>query len=268
MLECISEQKSVLAACAAECSNIPQLSAHQLAIIDKIIAILKPIEDITQSISSDKASISVIIPFVRALRKRWEDSDEDQGVQTMKNEMLSSLNRRFNDAESNEYLVLTTMLDPSFKNKFFNDIVERDNAKALLETKVSELLASNTSGTETTEPPEKRARTSIIKVFDEILEEEGTCTATISASSLVDSYLAEPILPIHSGNVFTWLNENKARFELLSRLALKYLSAPPTSVQSERLFSTAGDIYDEKRNRLAPESAETLLFVKSNFHLS
>ena len=176
--------------------------------------------------------------------------------------MLSSLNRRFNDAESNEYLVLTTMLDPSFKNKFFNDI-ERDNAKALLETKVSELLASNTSGTETTEP---RARTSIIKVFDEILEEEGTCTATISASSLVDSYLAEPLLPIHSGNVFTWWNENKARFELLSRLALKYLSAPPTSVQSERLFSTAGDIYDEKQNHLAPERAETLLFIKSNFH--
>jgi len=38
-------------------------------------------------------------------------------------------------------------------------------------------------------------------------------------------------------------------------------------VASECLFSTAGDIYDEKRNRLAPEQAEVLMFVKKNFSL-
>lgn len=35
----------------------------------------------------------------------------------MKAEMLSSLNRRYSDIESNHSLVLATMLDPCFKDK-------------------------------------------------------------------------------------------------------------------------------------------------------
>lgn len=92
MLQSISEQKVAL---AAEYSDILQLSAHQLSIIEKIISVLKPIEDTTQSISSDKASVSLIIPFIRALRKSWESNEDDLGIRTMKEEMLSSLNRRY-----------------------------------------------------------------------------------------------------------------------------------------------------------------------------
>jgi len=50
-------------------------------------------------------------------------------------------------------------------------------------------------------------------------------------------------------------------------LARRYLAPPPTSVASERFLSTAGEIYDEKRNRLAPERAEMLLFIIKNFAL-
>ena len=54
---------------------------------------------------------------------------------------------------------------------------------------------------------------------------------------------------------------------MLASLARKYLSAPPGSVASERLFSTAADIADEKRNRLAAEKVEMLLFLKKNLQL-
>ena len=64
-----------------------------------------------------------------------------------------------------------------------------------------------------------------------------------------------------------WWANNMKRFPYLAKIVLKYLSAPPTSVPPERLFSGAGNIYDEKRNRLAPEKAEMLLFIKNNFKL-
>lgn len=50
-------------------------------------------------------------------------------------------------------------------------------------------------------------------------------------------------------------------------LLLKYLSPPPGSVPSEKLFSAAGLIYDPLRNRLYGVKATKLLFVKNNLPL-
>ena len=44
----------------------------------------------------------------------------------------------------------------------------------------------------------------------------------------------------------------------------KYLTPPPTSTDVERLFSTAGDILLNKRNRLVPEYLEKFLFCQEN----
>ena len=47
-------------------------------------------------------------------------------------------------------------------------------------------------------------------------------------------------------------------------MVYKYLSAPPSSVDSERMFSAAGRIYMENRNKLAPDHAEQLVFLMKN----
>ena len=102
--------------------------------------------------------------------------------------------------------------------------------------------------------------------FSEILQEAGA--SIDNSGNEVDIYFSEPLIEFHGGeHSLNWWATNKFRFPVLAKLARRYLSAPPTSVPSERLFSVAGDIYDEKRNRLSPEHAEVLLFIKSNFHL-
>ena len=97
------------------------------------------------------------------------------------------------------------------------------------------------------------------------MEESGACIAGDIGDTEVEQYLKEPLIQFHRVNSYVWWKDNTHRFPQLSILARKYLAPPPTSVASECLFSTAGDIYDEKRNCLAPERAEALLLVKKNF---
>ena len=66
---------------------------------------------------------------------------------------------------------------------------------------------------------------------------------------------------------FMWWNENKDKYPHLSTLAKKYLSSPPSSVESERVFSIGGNVNTPKRNRLLPEMSESLIFLHYNLRI-
>lgn len=74
-------------------------------------------------------------------------------------------------------------------------------------------------------------------------------------------YLNEPILPFTSDICQYWQHSPNLK---LRSLAKKFLCVPPSTVDSERLFSVAGNIADKKRNRLQPHILQKLLFVKKN----
>lgn len=265
MLLRLQEQKMALAAYASEYS-IDQLSGNQLDLINKIINALSPIEEVTKSISADAASISVIIPFLRIIRKTLDDHHQDSGICTMKSEMKKLLEKRFAGVERNEKFNIATILDPRFKNKFFSHPSVSNNVKSLVQahqTETQQVVDATDRTLE--EPPQKRQCTTLWKVYSDIIKESGGIVSCEDGSDELEIYLAEPLIDFHRDNVYTWWTTNRFRFPKLASIAQKYLCAPPTSVSSERLFSGAGLIYDESRNRLSPDNAEILLFVKKNF---
>jgi hypothetical protein len=64
-----------------------------------------------------------------------------------------------------------------------------------------------------------------------------------------------------------WAGENAIRWPLMAKLSRKYFSAPATSAESERLFSTAGIIVNDLRKRLKPDNLESLLFLHHNLKI-
>ena len=100
-------------------------------------------------------------------------------------------------------------------------------------------------------PSPKCPKTSVMNTFLEILEEVG---ATVSGSD-VDRYLSEPLSPF----IKQMLTIGGDKTESVS-----------TTI---KISSALRDCYAQlvtsmmKENRLAPEKAEMLLFIKTNFKL-
>lgn len=82
-----------------------------------------------------------------------------------------------------------------------------------------------------------------------------------------ERYMMEPVIDRKRGNPLEWWKHNTSRFKRLSGQARRFLSCPPSSVPSERVFSTISNIYEEKRSSLKGENAEKLCFLHYNLPL-
>ena len=230
-----------LAPYATENRDIQQLSPNQLELTGKVVKVLSYIEEITKSISCDAASVSIISPFIRGLRLTLEKNDDsDKGVRTMKADMLQSLNDRYDGVEEEDVLAVPTLLDPHFKDNFFSSAEAKSTACQMLITKMSQLSCEDVKQL----PSPKRIKNDSknLKCFSEVLQEAGACVAGDIGDTEVEQYLKEPLIPFHQANSHLWWKDNIRRFPQLLILARRYLAPPPTSVASEHLFSTAGDI--------------------------
>lgn len=58
-----------------------------------------------------------------------------------------------------------------------------------------------------------------------------------------------------------WWNERKSHYPVLAKLVRKMWCVPATSVQSEELFSMAGNVLTQKRNQLSPERVNELVYL-------
>ncbi|KAL6463619.1 hypothetical protein MHYP_G00280100 [Metynnis hypsauchen] len=276
MIESLLEQKRVLCAYVADHDLPTTLTANQWALLEKTAAVLAPFEELTRKVSSSTSSTADVIPSVTVLKRILAKEDgADAGIKTMKKTVLQAINKRFSAVEDEPLYALSTLLDPRYKDRCFTSADSVKRAKdALTKELEEEDPGSSTVGRETTEPPEKSPRveteapphkSSFMKELDQILEECEGPGATSSSSPAVElhRFFTEKTITA-SDCPYQYWRVNKDRLPHLAAIATKYLCAPCTSVESERLFSAVSNIVDEKRNRLTAERAEMLVFMRKN----
>ena len=72
---------------------------------------------------------------------------------------------------------------------------------------------------------------------------------------------------LFNASVFVKTAKKNANIKIklgLTKMTKKCLTPPPISTDVERLFTTAGDILSNERNRLVPENLEKPLFCREN----
>ncbi|XP_053181398.1 zinc finger BED domain-containing protein 4-like [Scomber japonicus] len=283
MMQSLVEQKRVLSAYAADYELPTTLTATQWGIMEKMITLLKPFEQLTRDISSAEATAADVIPGVVSLTRLLAKMDEsDKGVQTAKHTLLEAVSKRFNGVQTEPLYAIATMVDARYKDRYF-DPDKKEEARNMLLKVVDEMASvgndqqedaagasAGDPGQEDQDPPPKRARTgSLQDMYQEILTENDVAkqATTGETASQVHAYLGEATI-LKTACPFKYWSSTQVRFPALARVARKYLTTPCTSVDSERLFSAVSNVIDEKRNRIHCHNAEMLIFIQKNLPLT
>lgn len=200
MMKSLLEQKRALAMYKADHGLPASLKKKQWSLIEKMTTLLTPFEELTREISSHTASVADVIPSVVALKRYLNKTVEtDTGVKTTKATLLEAVNKRFEYTVSQPLYYLATILDPRYKDRYFEAELKQV-AKHVLEKEVEKVMVTTTSATDGPtpdtedaepdpkggEPQEKRMCAesegqSFLDMFKEILEEkeqeeQTTCT--------------------------------------------------------------------------------------------
>lgn len=108
------------------------------------------------------------------------------------------------------------------------------------------------------------------ELFGDFFSMEQAASSSKPLPAVVDEevrhYRAVQSLSLES-NPLMWWKDNQNQFPHLAKLAKMYLGIPATSVPSERVFSTAGDIVTAQRASLSPDNVDMMVFLKKNFQL-
>ena len=125
-------------------------------------------------------------------------------------------------------------------------------------------------------PPSKKAKKGLMSLLDDVVnsksQDEG---APLSDSERIkaeveremNNYIAIEVDPSTVGNPLVWWKDNQEHYPRLARLARKFFCIPATSVPSERAFSVAGHVVNEKRACLLPENVNMLVFLGANLEV-
>nr|XP_054593369.1 E3 SUMO-protein ligase ZBED1-like [Nothobranchius furzeri] len=267
--------------------------------VEDIVKLMVPVKLVTISMCEDKRpTLSVISPVREKLKKTFEAADEDSVViREMKQAFREDLEKRYTGLE--DLFHTAAALDPRFKSLPFLTDHDAERTFANITAKATSLhnkalatgdpihggpLQTTPCQTEPALgeldiridapqtqhepeddlPPFKKKK---ISALDQLLGKDfdvrmAATSVRDKASEEVKRYRERASLPLEE-NLLQWWKEQQD-LPLLSSLAKRYLCIPATSVASERVFSTAGDIVSTKRSLLKHEHVDQLIFLKKN----
>lgn len=286
MFERLCEQKeAVTTVLCLLGKNSLCLSEEDWTIVGLSLNALRPFEEVTREISSEKhVSVSKVIPLVTLLMRATAHL-EAQGSQLAA--MLSEqCQHRFRGIEAIYSLGSSTYLDTRFKNFVFRDTTNVQTLKKRLIAEMQSLgqtsdpapepginsaistttvpVATTSHNSAGTSPSPPAAKVGIWAEFDtQILATQQHRTAGTDAIIELRRYSEEKPIP-RNGDPLLWWKMNETAFPILNKIARKQLGILATSVPAERIFSKAGQLVTQRRSAIKGKNVNMLLFLNKN----
>ncbi|XP_050958508.1 E3 SUMO-protein ligase ZBED1-like [Labeo rohita] len=253
---------------------------------EEIVDAMKPMKIATLVMSKESCpTLSVVAPLHAQLIQDFQESRADSEiVKEIKAAICQDLSKRYMDQQK-ETMYVCSALDPRFKALPFlpdderEEIYLRITAEARRIQELFQEEAKVIPGEEdnhvedkddipASPPPKKKKDLCCLADLLGSTYSAGPAvrhrTTQAQAEEEMSRYKEAPPLSLAEGSPLSWWKEHQNEYPLMSRLAKVYLCIPGTSVSSERVFSTAGDIVTAQRSVLSSKHVDQLLFLNKN----
>jgi len=251
--------------------------------LEQLLPFLEKFYVITDLLSSEShVTISSIKPILANLLSNTllAKNTDSSILADLKSLIKQDLELRFSSYQNFENeLNLSSFLDPRFKNLNFLSELQKSQVISFTEQEYkSEFEASPPQEQFHLNEPFKKlkisGKSSKSKVaqlvygneyanqeIDEEIKEIPSWKTHYNAA--LKKYLNENLLLI-TGDPLLWWKEKENEYPVLSRIARKFLGITATSAPSERIFSKAGFIMNERRLAMKDELLDELIFLSHN----
>ncbi|XP_030193755.1 uncharacterized protein LOC115529286 [Gadus morhua] len=283
--------------------EIDTLDNTDISDVEDIVKLLKPLKTATTVVCDEKEpTVSLIMPLKYMIEQSMSpDENDTQTIANMKSAILRDISDRYS-GDCNDMLQECTALDPRFRSLSHLNNEQRESVYARIREKAAgpHLPRNQTSDTDerttrasastpgaaeqamvevetaqgaepvegerqmqdvTQPPPPKKT------ALEDLLGSSYTTLEPVQSSRGIEmeivAYRNGIPIPLNSSPL-EWWKVNAYAYPILAPLAKAYLCIPATSVPSERVFSTAGDIVCAQRSLITPEHVDMLVFLKKN----
>lgn len=271
MLERLVEQKRAINEMSIECNFRELISCDQWEVMQSVCHALKPFDAASREMSAHVSTLSQVIPMVHILTRKVEMLfEETMGIDTMLRSLKEAMVSRLSATLHDPRYVFATLLDPRYKASLFSEEeaaqYKQDLIRELEMLHSTSEAAPASHGCEPASPSTGcGGEDNLWSLMAKIKKQDPRGRAR-APEAVVLAYLEEDVLE-HGCDPLTYWNLKKAAWPGLAALAVRFLGCPPSTVPSERLFSTPTESGSFGQARLAMEHFEKLVFLKVNLPL-
>lgn len=272
-LEIKEEVRAALAVLGKE--DLPRLTNDELERLREMVEILSPMEEVTRAMSGEKyvtlSSVIIIKSCLHSVYSELQKKTFSVQSQQIITDVINGLNKRLTNLESSSTLLISTFLDPRFKNVGFNSESVTESAKEKVSNLLTNYIASHSSHDHHEQEIQSNQQAPTSSKADSIWSSFDKKAATFIPKGTIRSraiielqrYLEEPILPRHCDPLIWW-KSHAYNYPYLSKVVQEKFGTVATSVACERVFSKTGELLSLRRNRLTSEKVKQIMFINKN----
>ena len=239
-------------------------------VLKELVRILEPFREASEILQAEKVpTLHLVVKCSNKLRRGLREGPDDSlDVQLVKKRLSENIDR----LRVEPLHLAAHVLQPDWRHKSYGDWADASEGHRILLARAAEeadRLISQTT------PEEKGRSERVVRVrtnpfLDDSDSSDGESgaddppasqSASVRAKKELDAYLLAP--GGEGRDILSYWRGKQAELPLLAKVARNILAIPASNTSSERSFSVAGRVIEERRTRLAPSSVDALLFLNS-----